>query len=63
MNIKVNREEAFEAGVEQGIEQSTTTNIKNIMNSLGCDIDKAMDALNIPADKRARYKELIEAKL
>ncbi len=58
MDIKVNREEAFEAGVEQ----NTIKNIISIMKSLDFDIDKAMDCLEIPVEKREQYKELIKAK-
>ncbi|MBO4910097.1 MAG: hypothetical protein J5476_12540 [Lachnospiraceae bacterium] len=65
MDIKVNREEAFEAGevkgLEKGIEQSDINNIISLMDSLDCDTEKAMELLKIPEEKRKLYKTKIES--
>ena len=73
MDIKVNREEAFEDGLEQGIKQgieqgieqgkdlNAINNIKNIMKSLNCDVDKAMELVGTPEDKKEEYKNRIES--
>ena len=81
MDIQVNREEAFEDGVQQGLEQGiergieqgiergieqgenrkAVTDILNLMNSLNCDMEKAMDLLKTPLDKRENYKAIFES--
>jgi hypothetical protein len=60
MDIQVNREEAFEDGVQQGLEQGedrkAVTDILNLMDSLKCDEERAMELLKIPKDKWQEYK-------
>ena len=60
MDIQVNREEAFEDGVQQGLEQGedrkAVTDILNLMDSLKCDEERAMELLKIPKDKWQEFK-------
>ncbi|MBR4514841.1 MAG: hypothetical protein IKO61_08160 [Lachnospiraceae bacterium] len=45
-------EERVEERVEKEREEVITDNIKSLMDSLGLTKDQAMDALNIPQEKR-----------
>jgi NACalpha-BTF3-like transcription factor len=45
--------------VEKKVEKSKMDDIRNVMETLGLSIEKAMDALKIPADKRASYMAML----
>ncbi len=57
MDIKVNRQEAF----EDGVDLTAISCIKNIMKSLDCDVNKAMELVGTPDDKKEEYKNRIES--
>lgn len=45
----------FSEGVEKGEAKATLANIRSLMANLGLSLDRAMDALAIPAEDRERY--------
>ena len=48
---------------EQQAEQKTLLQaIKNVMESFGVSVEKAMDSLKVPNDQRAHYESLINPK-
>ena len=47
-------------GIEKGQQETLVASIKNIMDSFGVTIDKAMDSLKIPLDQRTMYAGLVE---
>ncbi len=49
-----------EEGYEDGLDDSSINNIKNLMDSTGWTIDKCMDALKISDDKKEQYKSTIK---
>ena len=49
-----------EEGREEGEKNSTVTYLKNVMESLGIGIDRAMETLKIPDDQRMMYRGLVE---
>ena len=55
------RAEGLEQGIEQGKDLNAINNIKNIMKSLNCDVDKAMELVGTPEDKKEEYKNRIES--
>ena len=55
------RAEGFEEGMGLGIEEGVFRSIRNVMDSLGCGADRAMDVLQVPAPERDRYVELLAA--
>ena len=52
---KLHDKETKETAMEEGL----MTSIKNLMESLNIPIDKAMDVLKVPNDKREYYKTQI----
>ena len=50
-------------GEEKGQQMTTVNHIKNLMKSLQCTVDKAMDLLAIPQDQRAMYAGLVQESL
>ncbi len=74
MNVAILRtqaDEILEQGIEQGIEQgekkgqqeTLVSSIKNVMDSLQCNIERAMDVIKIPQDQRNMYAGLVENSL
>lgn len=55
--------EGREEGRAEGMEKSLISSIKNIMESLNISVDKAMDALKIPNEKREYYKTQVMEKV
>jgi len=55
------REEAWEDGMEKGIEKAQFASLKNLMNNMNVSIEKAMDLLNITGDSRKKYTALLNA--
>ncbi len=62
--LRTETDDIYEQGIEQGIEkgqqETMTTAIKNLMKSLPCTADKAMDLLAVPQDQRAMYAGLVQ---
>ena len=49
-------ERGLERGIEQGEDRKAVTDILNLMDSLKCDEERAMELLKIPKDKWQEYK-------
>ena len=49
----------LERGMERGMERGILTSICNLMDSMKWTIEQAMDALQIPEDKRELYRSRI----
>ncbi len=52
---------AFERSMEEKEQETKALDIKNIMESFGVTIDRAMDSLKIPQDERSMYAELVNS--
>ena len=46
-------------GIQEGHENAMVISINNVMESFGVSLDKAMNALKIPADQQPIYANLI----
>ena len=46
-------------GSDEAIESTQTESIKNLMKNMNLTIDQAMNALEVPADKREKYRKAI----
>lgn len=44
---------------DEAIESTQTESIKNLMKNMNLTIDQAMNALEVPADKREKYRKAI----
>lgn len=51
-------EKGIEKGIEQGIEKGIDS-IKKLMKNMSWTIDQAMNALEVPEDKREKYRQTI----
>ena len=49
----------MDEGMEKGIELTQTESIKKLMKNMGWTIDQAMEALEIPKEKREKYRQEI----
>ena len=49
-------------GRAEGRDMTSIELIKNLMLAMHLDVDAAMNALKIPEDKRAQYREVLMAK-
>ena len=45
--------------MEDGMELKEVENIKKLMKNMNLTIDQAMNALEVPADKREKYRKTI----
>lgn len=52
-------DEGMEQGIEKGIELNLTDSIKKLMKNMNLTIDQAMNALEVPEDKREKYRQSI----
>ncbi len=50
----------MDEGMEQGIELNQTDSIKKLMKNMNLTIDQAMNALEVPEDKREKYRKTID---
>ena len=50
----------IDEGMEKGIELSLTDSVKKLMKNMSWTIDQAMNALEVPEDKREKYRKSIE---
>ena len=51
----------IEMGIEKGIDFSLTDSIKKLMKNTNLTIDQAMNVLEVPDDKREKYRQTIVA--
>ena len=49
----------MDEGMEKGIELNQTDSIKKLMKNMNLTIDQAMNALEVPTDKREKYRKAI----
>ena len=49
----------MDEGMEKGIELNQTDSIKKLMKNMSWTIDQAMDVLEVPEDKREKYRKTI----
>ena len=49
----------MDEGMEKGIELKETDSIKKLMKNMNLTIDQTMNALEVPADKREKYRKTI----
>ena len=61
--IRKGMQDGIQKGLQKGEEQTTISDIINIIMSFGCSIDKAMDVLKVSANKRQEYADMVEKKL
>lgn len=52
-------EQGIEKGIEKGIELNQTDSIKKLMKNMNLTIEQAMNALEVPEDKREKYRQTI----
>ena len=52
-------DEGMEQGIEKGIELNQTDSIKKLMKNANLTIEQAMNALEVPEDKREKYRQII----
>ena len=45
----------IEQGIEQGLEQGTLSSLKNLIDTTGWSVEKALEALKVPEDDREEY--------
>ena len=50
----------MDEGMEKGIELKETDSIKKLMKNMNLTIDQAMNALEVPEDKREKYRKTID---
>ena len=53
----------FAEGRAEGITEGRADAIQRMMKTLGLSLEKAMDALEIPAEERGKYEELLARQL
>lgn len=51
--------EFYDAGADKGKVEATLKNLKSLMATCKCSVDKAMDLLETPAEERQYYKDLL----
>ena len=51
----------MDEGIEKGVELTQTEDIKNLMKNLKFTIDQAMNTLEVPKDKREKYRQIISS--
>ena len=59
MRMKDLRNEAFYEGIAKGEAKGKFEAIKNLMSTLSCSIDRAMDMLKTPPEERQFYRDLL----
>ena len=52
-------DEGMEKGIKKGIELSLTNSIKKLMKNMNLTIEQAMNTLEVPEDKREKYRQTI----
>ncbi len=51
----------MDEGIEKGVELTQTEDIKKLMKNLKFTIDQAMNTLEVPEDKREKYRQIISS--
>ena len=51
----------MDEGIEKGVELTQTEDIKNLMKNLKFTIEQAMNTLEVPEDKREKYRQIISS--
>ena len=51
----------IDEGIEKGVELTQTEDIKNLMKNLKFTIAQAMNTLEVPEDKREKYRQIISS--
>ena len=51
----------IDEGIDKGVELTQTEDIKNLMKNLKFTIDQAMNTLEVPEDKREKYRQIISS--
>lgn len=51
----------MDEGIKKGVELTQTEDIKNLMKNLKFTIDQAMNTLEVPEDKREKYRQIISS--
>lgn len=51
--------EFYDAGADKGKVETTLKNLKSLMATCKCSVDKAMDLLETPAEERQHYRDLL----
>lgn len=51
--------EFYDAGADKGKVEATLKNLKSLMATCKCSVDKAMDLLETPAEERQHYRDLL----
>ena len=51
----------MDEGIEKGVELTQTEDIKNLMKNLKFTFDQAMNTLEVPEDKREKYRQIISS--
>ncbi|MBQ7516755.1 MAG: hypothetical protein IJS96_10785 [Schwartzia sp.] len=59
--IKQGEERGEERGEKRGEERGVLRSLKSVMARLHESAENAMDILNIPAEQRPRYRQLLES--
>lgn len=52
-------DEGMEKGIEKGIELNQTDSIKKLMKNMNLTIEQAMNTLEVPENKREKYRKTI----
>ena len=60
--ISIGEKRGERRGERRGEKKAKLLDIKNVMESLGVSLEKAMDVLKIPADQRPMYAEMVNKK-
>ena len=57
---RMEREKALTEGRAEGRAEERVSSIRNIMETLGVSVEKAMDALKVAAESRETYRKMLE---
>jgi len=59
------KQESLQQGIQQGMQKgeytATIRHLRALMDNLGFDTIRAMDALGIPQQERSRYEEMMKS--
>ena len=53
-------QEGIQQGMQQGNDLARLNDIKAVMDSLNCDLEKAMDVLHLDLSQKEKYKQLLD---
>ena len=59
--MALGRKEGMALGMDKGIDKSTLNSISKMMSTFNITIDRAMDILEVPDEKREYYKSQISS--